>query len=121
MSVRQVWTCDRCRIDEPSKDGGGLPIGWTRADVRFHDLPKMNHGQHIRILDLCEPCQDDLKRVWDHWLDGGVTDCTDSVTEPAEAVSGGKYHSASPWPQGSVACAAMGEQLWQESLARNRR
>jgi hypothetical protein len=68
MSVRQVWTCDRCRIDEPSKDGGGLPIGWTRADVRFHDLPKMNHGQHIRILDLCEPCQDDLKRVWDHWL-----------------------------------------------------
>jgi hypothetical protein len=68
MSVRQIWTCDRCGIDDPSKEGGGLPIGWARADIRFHDLPKMDNGQYIRILDLCEPCQDDLNRVWNDWL-----------------------------------------------------
>jgi hypothetical protein len=68
MSVRQIWTCDRCEREESSKDGGALPIGWTRADIRFHDLPKMGAGQYIKIMDLCEPCQDALKWTWREWL-----------------------------------------------------
>jgi hypothetical protein len=68
MSQRAIWTCDRCKAEAAARPGNIKPEGWTRGDIRFHDLPKMGGGQLLILIDLCEACQDELKRVWDEWL-----------------------------------------------------
>lgn len=68
MSQRAIWTCDRCKAEAEGRPGNIKPEGWTRGDIRFYGLPKMGGGPILTVIDLCEPCQDDLKRVWDEWL-----------------------------------------------------
>jgi hypothetical protein len=62
---RTTFVCDRCGQEAESKM---MPEGWTAADIRFNNLPKMGMDGGVIFLDLCEPCQDELKRVWDEWL-----------------------------------------------------
>jgi hypothetical protein len=68
MSRHHIWTCDRCKAEAEADDGGAMrsvpPEGWASADIRFHGIAKLGHNQLITVLDLCERCQDDLKRVW---------------------------------------------------------
>jgi hypothetical protein len=61
---RTTHVCDRCGTEAAGELDRKRPEGWAEADIRFHGLPDMR----IYFLDLCGPCQDDLKRVWNEWL-----------------------------------------------------
>jgi hypothetical protein len=62
---RTTFVCDRCGQEDESTM---MPAGWTAADIRFNNLPKMGMDGGVIFIDLCEPCQDELKRVWEEWL-----------------------------------------------------
>jgi hypothetical protein len=64
---RTTFVCDRCGHEAEARPSDLTPEGWANAGIRFDGLPKMGSNQLLANLDLCERCQDELKRVWEEW------------------------------------------------------